>query len=388
MNTADSNAAAFTPVIPPAYNPVQGSPEVEPNAAASPTPYTLRTHYSNVENANEPAAVQPLPTKNTQNQKINAVHVSTSNVEPTTAQTPALIKPAPSQRPSRPITLKDLIPAAVRDRKFRAHSFGASLTREQRVLLFEWLGEDSLSEVQAKVAAPAPEGFGLHVHRTTLQRLRNSVENVELSEAVVDAMDSACDVLDPEVVADAAPLRETLSLLLYSRAIRTAQDADAVDLNRVITAIAKLEKLKPSAPSRPQSIARLKVDLTVANAQREAPTIQSISATPEPAIEFAPTLELQSAPTPDHKEANPHNPVHPVQNPSPNSSPSAPSAALCVNSPSHPDPASDPGLIASAAEIFQNCNLQTRPKSGQSGELEALLALAKARGINLARLDT
>jgi ribose transport system substrate-binding protein len=42
-----------------------------------PPPYTFRTRFSNVEKQSKPAAGQPLPTKNTKNQKLNAVHVST-----------------------------------------------------------------------------------------------------------------------------------------------------------------------------------------------------------------------------------------------------------------------------------------------------------------------
>ena len=351
MKTAESTVVPSNPAIPtgPMCPKPTASAPSQSNAESDLTtvPYTLRTHYANVEKPSEPAASEPLPSENTQNQKMNAVHVSTSGFPSLTplrerfgasgtTSAPASQSSVPTQKPAHPITLKDLIPAVIKDRKFRAHSFAASLTQEQRVLLFEWLGEDSLSEVKAKVAAPAPEGFGLKVHRTTLQRLRNSVENVNLSEAVIDAMDSACDVLDSEVIADAAPLRETLSFLLYARAVRTAQDADAVDITRIITAITKLEKLKPTTAARPQPLARLKIDLTVANAQREAAIAQSVAATPDSAIESKPTLELQSAPRPADKEPTTTQPAAPTSDPDSDAASSAlssaPSAGLCANS--------------------------------------------------------
>ena len=55
--------------------------------------------------------------------------------------------------------------------KIRSNSTLAQLSQDQLALLYDWiLSCRSLPDVQARALKPAPDGFGLHIHITTLRR--------------------------------------------------------------------------------------------------------------------------------------------------------------------------------------------------------------------------
>lgn len=56
------------------------------------------------------------------------------------------------------------------NRKINARSVLLELTEEQRETLYDWLLSDSYAGVQARMAVPPPEGFGIRAQITTLQR--------------------------------------------------------------------------------------------------------------------------------------------------------------------------------------------------------------------------
>src|SRR5438067_10040984 len=101
---------------------------------------------------------------------------------------------------------KKLLPPSVRDRKFRAFSFGSKLNSVQLSTLSAWLCKDSIEEVRQKVAAPPPKGFGMEVCSTTLRRIKKMIENTSLTTWVSNAMDTACDLLDAEDGTEVTPL--------------------------------------------------------------------------------------------------------------------------------------------------------------------------------------
>src|SRR5262245_9021772 len=104
--------------------------------------------------------------------------------------------PAVPVEPSSLHTARNLLPQAIRDRKFQALSFGSKLNTVQRSMLSAWLcSKMSIEEVRQKVAAPPPEGFGMEVCATTLRRLRELAENLNVTTRVSNAMDTACDML-------------------------------------------------------------------------------------------------------------------------------------------------------------------------------------------------
>lgn len=193
---------------------------------------------------------------------------------PLPAQTPQATASTPAVSAATAPTPREAIPSPLRQRKMRADSFAAQLTMDQRLTLCRWFSEEPITaHIQKKIAAPPPEGFGLNVHHQTLERLRTRFKNLQLEDWIEKAMDAACDVLHSESAADVAPLRETLLLILYSRAMSYARkDFLPGDMDRFVSAIARLEKVKAlttRAPGSRDSIptGRIKVDLNIQHAQ-------------------------------------------------------------------------------------------------------------------------
>ena len=73
------------------------------------------------------------------------------------------------------------------NRKVRSESVLAQLSEEQQETLYDWLLGASYQEVQVRLAAPPPEGFGVKTHYTSLRRFfkrRNQEAWRELLEEV------------------------------------------------------------------------------------------------------------------------------------------------------------------------------------------------------------
>jgi hypothetical protein len=168
-----------------------------------------------------------------------------------------------------------LLPSVIHERKFRAHSFAAKLTLEQRRTLIRWLADEDLMlvDIQRKIAAPPPEGFGIQVHHVTVRRLRSMYENTDLEHWISQAMDAACDILEPTNGAEIAPLRESLIYILYSQVIQKSRKLFAPrEFNQCIAAIERLEKMKARAETQQSRSSRppapqghLRVDLRIHN---------------------------------------------------------------------------------------------------------------------------
>ena len=140
----------------------------------------------------------------------------------------------------------------------------------------------TLGEIQRQIALPPPHGFGLRVNHGSLSRLRTRMQNTSLLHWVDQAMDTACDVLDPESGADAASLRETLTTLLYTRAVTAARDRKFIpfQMHQCIAAIERLEKIKLRANhprNSPAPTARVHVDLNVQRPSQDAPPVDPIA---------------------------------------------------------------------------------------------------------------
>jgi len=186
------------------------------------------------------------------------------------------------------------LPKSALDRKFRATSFAAKLTDQQRATLTLLLIDEKLTidAIRKKVAAPPPDGFGLEVQPTTLRRLKSLVLNSAYSGWFSESMDTACDLLENPDTAHAAPLREALTLMLYSRAIAAAKkQAEPATIDRLVTTINRLERrhLRPREPRAPLNTHH-RVELSVVPASgspEPAPKIINITATPLTPIEKA-----------------------------------------------------------------------------------------------------
>jgi hypothetical protein len=197
--------------------------------------------------------------------------ISSAHSLPAAAKTSeATPHPESSPELSSVAAARELIPSALRARKFRAHSFAASLSPDQLDKLTNWLvGTDTIPEIQQRIAAPPPHGFGKNVCETTLRRLRAMGNNVDLADWLKQSMEAAEDLLDSDAAGDVAPLRETLSLMLYSRTLYAVQkQGSSAEILRLVNTLAKLEKLGRRAAPRNGSpasapVTRHIVDLNV-----------------------------------------------------------------------------------------------------------------------------
>jgi hypothetical protein len=191
---------------------------------------------------------------------------------------PSIHQPKPPSPARQPNPALALVPHSALDRQFRASSFASKLNEVQRSTLSLWLVNDDLSveDIRKKVAAPPPAGLGMEVQPTTLRRLRVMAKNSEVGGWFTASVDTACDLLVDPDTAEVAPLREALRLMLYSRAVyATKNQAAPSDIDKLVTTIAKVEKLAAhSQPATPRISAnpittRHHVELTVRTDPRE-----------------------------------------------------------------------------------------------------------------------
>ena len=209
---------------------------------------------------------------------------------PTELNLPETHLPIGTAADNMPAHLRDVmkhLPRAIIDRKFRLRSFGSQLNAVQRSMLTAWLcSDDSIDQICAKVAAPPPNGFGMKVCPTTICRMRDLVENTHVVVRVAHAMDCASDLLESGEAGDVAPLREALSLILYSRAINAAKNQAAPEvLDKLLSSISKVEKLKPAVPLRssgelrPATIHKVELSITSAPPKSAEITVTPVTLT-------------------------------------------------------------------------------------------------------------
>jgi hypothetical protein len=174
------------------------------------------------------------------------------------------------------------------------------------------MSDDSIETIRQKIAAPPPQGFGIQACATTLCRLRALAKNSQPIAWFSDAMETAQDMIESPDVADVAPLREALSLMLYSRAVYAAkQQATSEQLDKLLSVITKIEKLKsrtshprqavPVAP--PPAATRHIVELSVTATPPHAPQKYSHAtlgapASCRPESEFDPGAKSPETATP------------------------------------------------------------------------------------------
>jgi hypothetical protein len=211
---------------------------------------------------------------------------------PLTTSAPPPVPEPVAECPTAPATPRErahldrviaMIPQSAWERRFRANSFASKLTGEQMGTLRGWFKTLTIPQVQERVAAPAPDGFGRSVQQTTLRRLKKALE-AEAPYWLADSLDTCVDLLASDEAGAIAPLREALSVMLYTRAIACCeQQADIPTIDRLLAAITKIEKLKApvaprsSAPSVPGEPRRHQVELSIVPpAQRQRAEIISV----------------------------------------------------------------------------------------------------------------
>jgi hypothetical protein len=157
---------------------------------------------------------------------------------------PTIIEPKDSL-PQPGSVAERLVPRTVRERKFRAHSFVAKLTSVQQGTLILWVKALSTREIVEKVAAAPPQGFGLKVCATTIDRLRVLFRNVAPMTLASEALDTAADLLESHQTAAIPALHQALHVMLYSTALNHAtHSAEPKIVDQTLAALIRLEKLR------------------------------------------------------------------------------------------------------------------------------------------------
>ena len=80
----------------------------------------------------------------------------------------------------------------------------ASLTRDQLDDLYEWISNESYLEVVKRVALPAPDGFGIKTHITTLCRFYREERARRHAESLIEARNAPDPLTCDELVAEAS----------------------------------------------------------------------------------------------------------------------------------------------------------------------------------------
>ena len=281
---------------------------VRVESTKAPQPTQTKKHYEALKNISDDIVFQANLLTSNHNQQKAALKTLPKNAR-------NVFSTAPDQ-PERAdvVRLRDLVPPAVRRRRFRAKSFAASLDPIQRATLLRWFAEEDITcaEIARRAAAPAPNGFGIKVNITTLLRLKSMIDNAELDHWVTEAMDAASDLLHGEAAADVAPLRESLLIMLYSRALNYVRKGFLPgDMNHFIAAIARLERLRPAEIRRNP---RLQLDLNILASHQTGTIGDAVRTRPSNPSLNQPAIESSTPPT----------------QPTPNTTPSAVASTLSL----------------------------------------------------------
>jgi hypothetical protein len=108
----------------------------------------------------------------------------------------------------------------------------SQLNEEQKDQLYDWLCESTYAEVQKRLAQPAPEGFGIQVHRNTLWRFYSGCSRQLRNQALVELRAAPEDPADHAELLIAA--KSALAFSTFQRA-QSPSRADAInELSRVL----------------------------------------------------------------------------------------------------------------------------------------------------------
>ncbi|HTG45466.1 MAG TPA: hypothetical protein VK633_13145 [Verrucomicrobiae bacterium] len=162
------------------------------------------------------------------NEIIPALHTSPAQPIPVAVATPLHVEPAQGV-----------------ERKKAARSLVSQISEEQHLTLLIWLRDHSLAEVQRRVAAPPPVGFGLHTHFTTLQRIRTAQRAAPTVSAINELLDIITDIKSSADLDQLARIQRVISNLLHTHAFNLASKAPGSEgLPQIIRSIEKLSALE------------------------------------------------------------------------------------------------------------------------------------------------
>jgi hypothetical protein len=120
--------------------------------------------------------------------------------------------------------------------KPRPDSTIAKLTEPQRDQLYDWLSENSYREAIRLAAEPAPTGFGITFHKTTLVRFYKEERTRRHAEQLAEAISTDLPKIDPDELLSQAKLE-----LLHSCYDTAHESLDADSRNQLSRALNRLE---------------------------------------------------------------------------------------------------------------------------------------------------
>jgi hypothetical protein len=187
------------------------------------------------------------------------------------------------------------------EQKSKAKSLLSRLDPRQSMQLVDWLTKHSVSDVLGMVAAPPPEGFGIHTHYTTLRRFKSQLHAGLLSDDLQNMFDMCHDVAEENPSLDLPNVQSILSAMLHERAFTLLRNsADTSEINKLIDAISKISSLEfkrqKLAREHQQSLApkhhRVDLNIVPPRSQPPVPAVQIAPPPPAAAVSAEPALQI------------------------------------------------------------------------------------------------
>ena len=154
-------------------------------------------------------------------------------------------QPAPAPPPPEPADSATVWRVAFIKRKQRATAFFNQLERTQQTTLRQWFDELSVPEIQKRIIAPPPEGWGLQISQTVLRRTR-ALYCCGLNDATAEEMhDLLKDMQSFTDLTNLAGAQRGIAQFLHQEAVFLARrDAKSKDLQTVLANIQRLAALE------------------------------------------------------------------------------------------------------------------------------------------------
>jgi len=130
-------------------------------------------------------------------------------------------------------------------RKQRATAFFNQLTLDQQRALCDWFQKLSVPEIQKRIVAPVPEGWGLQIGETVLRRTRALFYAATANAATEEMLDTLTDMVPMTDLTNLAGVQRAVAAYLHKEAIHIVQrDPKSESLKSLLANIQKLSALE------------------------------------------------------------------------------------------------------------------------------------------------
>jgi CBS-domain-containing membrane protein len=160
----------------------------------------------------------------------------------------------------------------------RSDSILATLTEDQRAQLYDWTADLGYKLTLEKVALPAPEGFNLQIHRTTLVRFYQREQQRRHEEELLQPDAASRDPVPLALLIDSS--KQSLAHHCFSQTQEILDSARRNELSRVLhrLEIAALRREALALEQKRLDLETRKFEFNAAEAAaRHATQLQTIS---------------------------------------------------------------------------------------------------------------